>query len=112
VISIAAAKLGFQPVIAIDFEEAAVEVAAGNAQANGVELDVRLADATEDDLPETGLVIANISLAAVEAAGPRFVADRAITAGYLVRDEPALPGFRRLERRELDGWAADLFARD
>jgi ribosomal protein L11 methyltransferase len=111
VISIAAAKRGFEPVIAIDLEEAAVEATGQNARANAVDLDVRLADATEGELPECGLVIANISLAAAESAGPRFAADRAITAGYLARDELALPGFRRLERRELDGWAADLFSR-
>jgi hypothetical protein len=32
----------------------------------------------------------------------------AITSGYLVSDAPGLAGFAVAERRELDGWAADL----
>ncbi len=34
-----------------------------------------------------------------------------ITAGYLASDRLELAGFAHLERRELDGWAADLFER-
>jgi hypothetical protein len=34
-----------------------------------------------------------------------------ITAGYLVSERPALPAYGLLSRRELDGWAADLHAR-
>ncbi|MBD0328703.1 MAG: 50S ribosomal protein L11 methyltransferase, partial [Thermoleophilia bacterium] len=41
VLAIAAAKLGFDPVAAIDLDEAAVAAARENAAANGVELDVR-----------------------------------------------------------------------
>ena len=35
-------------------------------------------------------------------------ADVLVTSGYLDADEPRLPGYERVERRELDGWAADL----
>ena len=35
-----------------------------------------------------------------------------ITAGYLAADLPELYPFRHAGRRELDGWAADLFVRD
>ena len=35
----------------------------------------------------------------------------AITSGYLTGDMPAAPGWRHLERVELDGWAADRFER-
>ena len=34
---------------------------------------------------------------------------RLIASGYLDTDRPELPGYRHVERRELDGWAADLF---
>ncbi len=112
VISIAAARLGFEPVIAIDLDEAAVEVTRANAGVNGVSLDARLVDARDGELPAAGLAVANISLAAVELVGPHLTAKRAITAGYLASDRLSLPGFRHLERRELDGWAADLFCRD
>jgi ribosomal protein L11 methyltransferase len=112
VISIAAAKLGFEPVIALDLEETAVEVTRENAAVNGVGLDARLTDARDGALPSTDLAVANISLTAAELVGPRLAAGRAITAGYLESDRLSVPGFRHLERRALGGWAADLFSRD
>ena len=51
VLSIAAAKLGFGPVVAIDHDPQAVEATRANAAANGVEVDARLVDATVDPLP-------------------------------------------------------------
>jgi ribosomal protein L11 methyltransferase len=111
VIAIAAAKLGFDPVTAIDLEETAVEVTRENARVNRVELAARLVDAGADEVPSAELAIANISLAAVELAVPRVPAARVITAGYLARDRPKLSGLVHLERRQLDGWAADLFSR-
>ena len=56
VLAIAARKLGFEPVTAVDVDEAAVEAAAGNAQANGVEVDVRV---TQHELDCTGPSHAN-----------------------------------------------------
>jgi ribosomal protein L11 methyltransferase len=111
VISIAAALLGFRPVLAVDVDEVAVEVTRENAHANGVEVDARFLDVRDADLPAAGLAVANISLELAEAAGPRLRAARLVTAGYLASDRPELPGFRRSDRRELDGWAADLFVR-
>ena len=109
VLSIAAAKLGFAPVCALDVDASAVEVATENARANGVDLDARLSDALSDDLPACDLVVANVALGVVEALLPRVGAARAITSGYLDRDEPRASGRRRVERRVADGWAADLF---
>ena len=109
VLSIAAAKLGFAPVSALDVDVSAVEVATENARANGVELDARVADALSGDLPECDLVVANVALDIVEALLPRVGASRAITSGYLAGDEPRAAGRRRVERRVADGWAADLF---
>jgi ribosomal protein L11 methylase PrmA len=109
VLSIAAAKLGFAPVSALDVDVSAVEVATENARANGVELDARVADALSGDLPECDLVVANVALDVVEALLPRVGASRAITSGYLAGDEPRAAGRRRVERRVADGWAADLF---
>jgi hypothetical protein len=62
-------------------------------------------------LPAADLALANIALAVVVAAGGKLDASRLIASGYLEADEPAVPGFRRLERRLRDGWAADLFER-
>ena len=41
----------------------------------------------------------------------RLDARRLVASGYLATDEPRLAGFAHVERRELDGWAADRFER-
>ena len=41
-----------------------------------------------------------------------LISTAGITAGYLARELPELYPFRHVARRELDGWAADLFERD
>ena len=52
-----------------------------------------------------------MALDVVERLLPRLGAGRAVTSGYLERDEPCVEGWRRIERRERDGWAADLLER-
>ena len=111
VLAIAAVKLGFAPVVALDLDPAAVEVTLENARVNGVELAAREGDALHDDLPACDLVVANIALDVVEALLPRLPSRVAVTSGYLDRDEPHAPGWRRSDRRTTDGWAADLLDR-
>jgi ribosomal protein L11 methyltransferase len=111
VLSIAAAKLGFAPVRAFDFDPQAVEATARNAAENGVEIDVSEADLREGDLVEADLVLANIAADAVLALAPRLRASRAITSGYLLPDEVELDGYRRERRVQDGGWAADLHVR-
>jgi ribosomal protein L11 methyltransferase len=111
VLAIAAVKLGFEPVLAFDFDPQAVEATERNAADNGVAVDVRLADLREHALPQTGLAVANIAADAVVALGPRLTAPRAITSGYLVSDEPELAGYNRERRVQDGGWAADLYSR-
>ena len=111
VLSIAAAKLGFAPVRAFDFDPQAVEATERNAADNGVDVDVGQADLREDARPEADLALANIAADAVVALGPKLRAARAITSGYLVSDEPELAGYRRVRRVESGGWAADLHLR-
>ena len=111
VIAIAAVKLGFAPVTGIDVDAQAVQVAHQNAVANGVDLDLRALDARTDGLPETDVAVANIALDAVEAVGRVLQARHAVTSGYLVSEQPMLDGYRIRERRERDGWAADLYER-
>jgi ribosomal protein L11 methyltransferase len=108
VLAIAAAKLGFGPVVAIDVDDAAIEATLANARVNGVELSAYRADALADELPETELAVANVALDVVERLLPRLGVRRAVTSGYLDRDEPRVEGWRRSARREQDGWAADL----
>jgi len=111
VLAIAAVKLGFDPVVAVDFDPQAVEATERNATENGVVVDVRLADLREDALPESRLAVANIASEAVVELGSRLRAQRAITSGYLVSDEPRLAGYRLERRVEDGGWAADLHVR-
>jgi ribosomal protein L11 methyltransferase len=111
VIAIAAVKLGFAPVTAVDLDPQAVQVARQNAVANGVELAVQTLDARTGRLPETDVAVANIALDSVEELGRVLHARHAVTSGYLVSEQPMLDGYRIRERRERDGWAADLYER-
>jgi ribosomal protein L11 methyltransferase len=108
VLSIAAAKVGFAPVIGIDVDEAAVEATRRNAQANGAEVQAWLADAFVDELPGVDVALANVALDVVERLLPRLSCETVITSGYLARDRPQVEGWRFAGRREVDGWAADL----
>jgi ribosomal protein L11 methyltransferase len=109
VLAIAAAKLGFAPVVALDHEDAALETALANAAANGASVEVRRADLLVDVLPAADLALANITAAVVAAAAPRVVTHGLIASGYLAAEAPRPAGWRHADRRELDGWAADLF---
>jgi ribosomal protein L11 methyltransferase len=111
VLAIAAAKLGHRPVVAVDVDPSAVEATKANAQRNDVAVAARRLDATASPLPRADLAFANIALGAVETLGGRVAAPRIVTSGYLGSDAPSLEGFRNVERRELDGWAADVHAR-
>jgi ribosomal protein L11 methyltransferase len=112
VLAIAAAKLGFAPVVAVDSDEAAVEASLQNAARNGVDVDIRRADALTDPLPEAELVLANLDLATLATLAPRLTCGVVVTSGYSPRDRLELPGFRQLRRRAKKDWAADLFARE
>ena len=109
VLAVAAARLGFSPVTAIDSDPTAVEVTKQNAAANAVDVVALLADAAKAELPRADVVTANVTGEVVAALAGRLRAGRAITAGYLLPTEPVLPGFRRAERRSEEGWAADLW---
>jgi ribosomal protein L11 methyltransferase len=102
VLAIAAAKLGFAPVSALDVDEVALEVTAANAAANHVAVEL----VTES--PPAELAVMNIALHVVEALLPELPVERAIVSGYLERDAPRVEGWRSTERRVRDGWAADL----
>ena len=111
VVAVAATRLGFAPVSALDADEAAVAAARENAAANGIGLTAVLADAMTDPLPPADVAVANIELAAIEALDARVDARTFVVSGYLERDRPSLAGWRPVERRTLDGWAADRFER-
>ena len=111
-LSIAAVRLGFAPVTAVDSDPGALDATDRNASANGVELELLLADALAEPLPGADLAVANISQDAVQRLALRIDAPAIVASGYLERDEPVLPGFRREARRTKGGWAADVFRRE
>jgi len=111
VLSIAAALLGHGPVTALDHDPVAIDVTRENAAANGVALEAVVLDASTGELPAADLVVANIAPDPVATLSGRLRCDAAITSGYVLTDRPPLAGFEIEERRELDGWAADLHLR-
>jgi ribosomal protein L11 methyltransferase len=110
VLAIAAAKLGFAPVTAVDNDPLAVEATRANAEANGVvRLDVQLVDAASDPLPAAQTAVANISLDATAEVAVRLDCERLVTSGYLVSNRLDLARFRAVRRVEAEGWTADLW---
>ena len=112
VLAIAAARLGFAPVLAVDHDPPALEATRRNAAANGVELDVRQVDALSEPLPAVDTAVANISAESVRLVLPRLDTGTVVTSGYLERDAPTADGFRHERRVAEGGWAADLFRRE
>jgi len=111
VLAIAGSRLGFAPLVAVDVDQVAVEVTLTNAAANGVELDARVVDATAAALPPADVTVANVSLEVVGDVLARAQAPVVIASGYLERDVPVHPGWTRVARATLVGWAADRFDR-
>jgi ribosomal protein L11 methyltransferase len=129
VLAIAAALLGFQPVLGLDNELESVEAARENADVNGVSIDVRRLDLRAERLPwadepageQSALVItANLlrplllSLADSLAAAPAHL----IAGGLLVSEADEIAaayggrlGMRERERRHSGEWAALWLAR-
>ena len=109
VLAIAAAKLGFAPVLALDSDDNAVVATIANAAANGVAIDTRRADVFVEQPPSGELVLANITRQALEALAPRLRCGQLISSGYLPTDAEELASFRHVRRVTQDGWAADLY---
>ena len=111
VLAIAAARLGFRPVLALDHEQVAVETARRNAAANGAEIDLRLADALAEAPPACEIVVANVSAAFSSKLRIHPQTRSVLTSGYLESERPQLSGFCAVACRGAEGWA-DLFQRE
>jgi ribosomal protein L11 methyltransferase len=107
VLTVAAALLGFTPVLGVDVEAPSIEATRANAAVNGVAVEAQLV-APDERLPPADVVVANISLDSVEALLSRVECTTLLTSGYLESETPRLPGFRHVRRWTLDGWACDL----
>lgn len=111
VVAVAAVRLGFGPVIALDVDAVAVEIARETAERNGVTIDVRPANVLEVEIPRVDVLVANIELRVVEALLERSPpASMAVTSGYLSPEAPRTSGWVVVSRLELDGWAAHVLA--
>jgi ribosomal protein L11 methyltransferase len=112
VLAIAAARLGFAPVVAVDHDPSALEATRRNAAANRATIELRLADALVGSLPRADVSVANISAEAADQITPLLDAATVVTSGYLEQDAPAPSGFRHERRVVEGGWAADVFRRE
>lgn len=123
VLAIAAAKLGFGPVAAVDFDPLSVEATAANAVVNDVTLDAARCDLRKDPVPAAPIVLANLlrplllDYARVfgRADGPE-APHMLIASGLLVHEADEIAaafaplGLRERDRRERGEWAALLLA--
>lgn len=122
VLAIAAAKLGWSPVLGLDHEPESVAATLDNAAANRVEVEARRFDLLRDGpVPSAPTVAANLLrplLLAVARAGFRGDPPRALVASGLLRPEAdevaaafARHGLHEADRRETAEWAALLLVR-
>ena len=117
VLAVAAARLGFAPVTAVDVEPASARAAAGNAAANGLAVEATVADLLREPPPDATTVAANVPLAVHRALAPRLrPGTRAVIASGVVLGEAdetiaAYAGFRVQARRDSDGWVTILLVR-
>jgi len=112
VLAIAACKLGYAPVVAIDVDEAAVAATRQNAEANGVPVEAALLDAAGGALPDAQIAVANIDLRTVSGLVLPEPCHTLGTSGYLETDRPVVAGFAHVDRLVKERWAADLFTRE
>jgi ribosomal protein L11 methyltransferase len=119
VLAIAAARLGYAPVLAVDVEPASLEASAENARVNGAEVEVRRVNLRREPAPWAPTVTANLvrplllDVARLLERAP----DRLIMSGLLREeaDEVAAAfaghGLQERDRRCGGEWAAVLLER-
>jgi len=120
VLAIAAARLGYAPVLAVDVEPASLEASAENARVNGAEIEVRRVNLRREPAPWAPTVLANLvrplllDVARLLERPP----ERLIASGLLraEADEVAAAfaphGLRERDRRFGGEWAAVLLVAD
>lgn len=127
ILAIAAARLGYRPITAIDPDPTAIETARANARANGVEALIAFETASLETFAAGPFdcVAANIEapilLAGLDTLAGRLTAPhpgtRLILSGILdtqyatVRDAFSARGFLERDRLSLEEWTSGLFER-
>jgi ribosomal protein L11 methyltransferase len=117
VLAIAATKLGFAPVVAIDSEQAALDESVRNARLNHVEMETRRVDLRTEQAPLADVVTANLTTKILErlaegwaetAVRPKML----IASGFLaveadrVRAAFGRAGIETVTELSSDEWAA------
>ena len=119
ILSVAAARLGFDPVLACDHERESVAATEAAAAANGVELTVTRCDLRRAPGPWAPIVLANlVRPLLIEIAGVMERPPERLIASGLTLDEVddvvaafAPHGLRLASRRDGDGWSGILLGR-
>jgi ribosomal protein L11 methyltransferase len=123
VLAIAAARLGFAPVLALDNDPAAVAASRSNAALNAVEIQVRRLDLRSELAPHAETVVANLLAPLLEQWAGDLARrgdppERVIAGGLLTGESDSTAaaftacGFAEVRRRERAGWTALLLERD
>jgi ribosomal protein L11 methyltransferase len=122
VLAIAAARLGWAPVVGLDNDPASVEAAVANARVNGVDVAVRRHDLRVAPTPQAQMIVANLLAPLLLAWEQRLAqADglpkRLIASGMLTHEADAVAnafaarGMIESRRRTSGEWAALLLER-
>ena len=116
VLAIAAAKLGWAPVLGLDHERESVAATAENAAVNGVEVEVRRFDLRDGAVPAAPPVVANLLRPLLLAMRLEQLPDTLVASGLLAHegDEVAAhfaPALAEVRRHEEGGWIALILSR-
>ena len=118
VLAIAAARLGWSPVVGLDFDPLAVEATTANASANAVDVEARRFDLRHEPLPVAPTVVANLLRPLLLEVARSGIDARTLVASGLLREEAdevaaAFAAHDLVERRRtsLGDWSALLLAR-
>jgi len=117
VLAIAAARLGWDPVVGTDHDPQSVAATLENAAANGVSVDARLLDLRRDELPPAPTITANLLAPLLQDLAVKMTDPpaRLIASGLLIDQVDAVTaafadrhGLLEVERRHEGEWAAVL----
>jgi ribosomal protein L11 methyltransferase len=113
VLAVAAARLGFEPVTAVELEAGALEAISVNAAANRVVVTTRWLDLETTPAPWAPTVVANLPATVLRQVMIERPPELMIAAGMLAREAGEIArvfGLREQERREHGEWAAVVLA--
>ena len=121
VLAIAAALLGWDPVVGVDHDPASVAATQANAAVNGAPVDAHLLDLRRDEIPRAPTMTANLLAPLLQDLAVKLIdpPTRLVASGLLHDQVDAVTkvfaerhGLIELERRHDGDWAAVLLGLD